>query len=319
MSQPLKLRMLRTEDLRLYMSMRALQRADRLAALRTAAPPRGYASLRATHNGQEYEGWIDLVTLARTRYPGLDQLAWCAIDERYLIELFGSTELINALCAPEVGWSEVRLTGMVREALPEQTLLCLDDAGPAKALFRTFPYPLPEHASDAPAHVDALPLSARFCFGATYVPLNLLRSVDVGDVLIVQRASNLFYVGGEQLAGFNYEGVDIMLNENFEPLEDTDTESVAVDVRGTDAKPFPVDALRVRVDFMLEERKMTVAEIARLHPGAVIPLKSNAVTQIAMRANGHLFGTGQLVQVGEQLAVEIMMLHSASPEPCRDQ
>ncbi|MEX3846697.1 FliM/FliN family flagellar motor switch protein [Paraburkholderia sp. BR10882] len=317
MSQPLNLRILCKDDLQLYLSMRALQSSGRAAALRKEAPPLGYASLRATYNGHQYDGWVDLLTLARRHYPGLDQLAWCAVDERYLLELFGSTELTEVLFGPEGDWSEVRLTGVVRDALPVQTLLCLEDGGRAKALFRNFPYPPPELASHSAAHVNALPLSVRFCIGATYVPLNLLHRINVGDVLIVQCESNRFFAGGELLAGFNYEGVDIVLKESLEPLEVTDIESVNIAVGGTDAKPFSVDALRVRVDFTLDERTMAVADIARLHPGAVIPLRSSAVTQIAMRANNHLFATGELVRVGEQLAVEIRTLLCASPEPSR--
>ncbi len=62
---------------------------------------------------------------------------------------------------------------------------------------------------------------------------------------------------------------------------------------------------------------MMVKDIARLHPGAMMSLKPNAAMEIAIRANGRLFGTGELVQVGEQLAIEIKTLLSASPERCR--
>ncbi|RWA50968.1 hypothetical protein AU476_26710 [Cupriavidus sp. UYMSc13B] len=255
MSEPLRLRTLRAEDLPLYRSMRALQWIGRHAELRAAAPPRGYASLVASQSGREYEGWIDLIGLLRTRYPELDRLAWYSIDERYLLELASGSELTKVLCAAGGGWSDVWLTGVVKGTMPVQTLLCLNEPGCATALFRTFPVVEPKHTLHAAKHDDILRFIVRICIGATYASLELLRSVDVGDVLLVNRPSKMLYVGTRPLARFDYEGMGIMVNEGIEPLDDDEYERRDATVRGGDSEPFAVDTLLVRVEFILQEQE----------------------------------------------------------------
>lgn len=126
-------------ELPLYRRARALRAAGEHAALRTIAPPRGYAALRATWRGVEHDGWVDLDDLMRRRYPALGALAWRALDRRYALDLLSGRDAAAELPAPPGGWAHVRLVDLVERALPAEPLLCFDTPGRARALFRAFP------------------------------------------------------------------------------------------------------------------------------------------------------------------------------------
>ncbi|VUD60826.1 unnamed protein product [Burkholderia pseudomallei] len=87
-------------ELPLYRRARALRAAGEHAALRTIAPPRGYAALRATWRGVEHDGWVDLDDLMRRRYPALGALAWRALDRRYALDLLSGRDAAAELPAP---------------------------------------------------------------------------------------------------------------------------------------------------------------------------------------------------------------------------
>jgi type III secretion protein Q len=318
MSAPLKVRTLCAGELPLYQSVRALQAAGRPAALRTQSPPRGYAAFRATWEGREYAGWADLAELLRRRYPELHGLAWRALDARYVLDLFNEPGTAASLPAPPGGWERVRFTGVVQSELPEQSLLSFDEPGSSPVLFREFPVVAPSDAGSAAAHAGALPLVMRFCIGASFAPMSLLSGLVPGDALVVQSRRHVVKVGGKPLCGFQYEGMDIMLNEQiYDEDEDNWDEQAYADAAPGDrpAPPaFELDALPVKLEFVLQEEQVTVAELARVHAGIVLPMREGAVGNVAIRANGRWLGTGELIQVGEQLAVEVRSVRLASPK-----
>lgn len=69
-------------------------------------------------------------------------------------------------------------------------------------------------------------------------------------------------------------------------------------------QPFDISNLPVGVEFVLQEETATVAELAGYHAGMVLPLRGST-GEVTIRANGRPLGCGELIQVGEQLAVEI--------------
>lgn len=78
---------------------------------------------------------------------------------------------------------------------------------------------------------------------------------------------------------------------------------------------FDIDALPVTLEFVLHDERVTVAQLAGCHPGMVLPLRG-APGEVTIRANGQPFGRGELIQVGEQLAVEVKALWRAKPAAC---
>jgi type III secretion protein Q len=318
MSATLKVRTLSAGQLPRYRSVRALQAAGRQAALRTLAPPRGYAQLQAMWEGREHTGWADLAELLRRRYPELHELAWRALDERYVLDLFNEPGTMAWLPAPPGGWARVRLTGIVQRELPEEALLCFDEPESSPVLFREFPAVAPSRAGSSETHAGSLPLVMRFCIGTSIAPLSLLSAIGPGDALVIQSHRQVVRVGGKPLCSFQYEGMDIMLNEQiYDEDEDNWDEPAHADAAPDEAgapPAFEVDALPIKLEFVLQEEQVTVAELAQVHAGVVLPMREGAVGNVAIRANGRLLGTGELIQVGEQLAVEVRSVRLAAPK-----
>ncbi len=302
-------------ELPLYRRARALRAAGEHAALRTIAPPRGYAALRATWRGVEHDGWVDLDDLMRRRYPALGALAGRALDRRYALDLLSGRDAAAELPAPPGGWAHVRLVDLVERALPAEPLLCFDTPGRARALFRAFPDEAP--AACAVADIGGVPLTMRFAIGTARLPLALLPAVAPGDVLLVCAPRNVVRIGARALCEFCCEGENIMLNE---PLADSaiDPHHAAAHAAppAAPAPPaFDSHALPGTLEFVLHDERVTVAQLAGCHPGMVLPLRG-APGEVTIRANGQPFGRGELIQVGEQLAVEVKALWRAKPAAC---
>ncbi|WP_323117700.1 type III secretion system cytoplasmic ring protein SctQ [Burkholderia alba] len=306
------LRAVAPADLALYRSARALRAAGQRVALRRTSPPRGYAVVRAVWRDVEYDGWVDVDDLMRLCHPSLGALAWRAFDRRYVSDWLSGPAAAAALPAPPDGWTRARLAEFVEAPPRPAPLLCFDAPDRARALFRAFP-----HEALAPrvvADVGALPLVMRFVIGETRLPLALLPAVAPGDALLVRAPRNVVRIGARALCEFRWEGETIMLNERID--DEADDEWTAVD-EPVDADPgapplFDVEALPVTLEFTLHHERVTVARLAGCHAGMVLPL-GGTPGEVTIRANGQPFGRGELIQVGERLAVEVTSLWRAKP------
>jgi len=299
------LRSVALADLPLYEMERSLRCAGRQVALCTNVPPHGYAAFEAIWEGGVHEGWVNLGDLMRHRYPALEGSAWRALDQRYAIGLFGEEGSVDAIPAPPGGWERIRLGRVVECDLPAEPLLSFEEPGCAHTLFRRFPVALP--VSTAATRFGDLTLIMRFVIGTACVPLALVPRIAPGDALLIRARRFEVRVGAKRLCGFQCKGTDIMLNDwnhDGEAHASDPKPIVDNDIVGVRPEPFDVSSLPVTLEFALREEPMTVAEVAGLHAGSVIPLRG-PVGEVTVRVNGRAFGVGELIQVGERLAVEI--------------
>lgn len=298
-------------DLPLYRSAQTRRAAGESVALRTAAAPRGFAALCAMWRGVEYQGWINIDHLMRRRYPALDGMAWRALDKSYALDLLSKEDLARELPAPKGGWTHVRLVELVERELPAERLLCFDAPGCVYALFRGFP--------EAPAintvpDLGTVPLTLCFSVGTTCLPLSLLATVSSGDVLLICNPRNVVLVGAQGLCEFIWDGENIMLNEQLAEgaLVGLQNESSVDTASRATPLPFDIAALPITVEFVLWEERVTVTQLAGYHAGMVMPLRSGP-DEVMIRANGQPFGRGELIQVGDRLAVEVKDLWRTKP------
>ena len=69
-----------------------------------------------------------------------------------------------------------------------------------------------------------------------------------------------------------------------------------------------LDGIQMRVSFDLGQRSITLGELRQLSPGYVFELGRPVRSAVNIRANGKLFGEGELVDVAGQMAVSILNL-----------
>ena len=69
-----------------------------------------------------------------------------------------------------------------------------------------------------------------------------------------------------------------------------------------------LDALELRLSFRLGETLMSLAELRRAGPGTIITLDRPDGALVDILANGQLIGTGEVISVAGQRAIEIRSL-----------
>lgn len=77
---------------------------------------------------------------------------------------------------------------------------------------------------------------------------------------------------------------------------------------------FDLNQLSLNVDFILQRQTFSLNTIKSWQSGTQLILNHNAHCAIALEINGQLFARGELIQVGEQLAVELHTLLSTERE-----
>lgn len=304
---------------RLSRRAHTLSAAGMATTLRTLEPQRRYLVFEAEWQRQRFSGWLDVHDLLRQQYPDLHGLAWDALDEHYALNLLQQSAWPDVLAAPPEGWGAVRSGKIVPGSQQPEPLLCVAGHAAIPAFFADFPE-APPPSGRLPAWLGALPIVMECRLGQSTAPLSLLAEIEEGDLLLVQSAEPVVTIGGVSLCAFSYERKHIMLDSQ---INESDGKGLAQPPSGMPAPPasavgegacFTVGEIPVTLEFLLQEERLTVDELAELHPGAVLPLRDKAVERILIRANGQLLGRGELVQVGERLAVEVKSMNLVAPK-----
>lgn len=174
-----------------------------------------------------------------------------------------------------------------------------------------------------------MPLPCRLRLPAQMLPAATVRALEPGDVLLIgQRAAAIadlrlcadtgeagFDLRHAWAVGASAEGITIMraltegelrnetMNDDLplEPESPADAESV--DVR---------NAITLRVELLLDTLDLSLAEIDRISAGQILHLAQPVDgARVTLRANGKVFGSGELVSLGELLGVKITRIGDA--------
>lgn len=68
---------------------------------------------------------------------------------------------------------------------------------------------------------------------------------------------------------------------------------------------FNTNKINLRINFLLQQQDMTLEEISHLHAGSLVTLLPDAEKKIMMTINNQVYAKGELIQVGDNLAVEV--------------
>jgi type III secretion protein Q len=75
------------------------------------------------------------------------------------------------------------------------------------------------------------------------------------------------------------------------------------------AADLDLASLKIRVVYELGRAELSAGDIAKLAPGAILPLARTVEESIDIVANGKRIGTGTLVQIGDSLGVRVTRLN----------
>jgi type III secretion protein Q len=161
----------------------------------------------------------------------------------------------------------------------------------------------------------ALPVRLRIEMHGARFPLEELTAAEVGDVLVLGGLShcwrNLQVVAEDSIDlkrrwSAEYDGERLRVNA---ALPYVSTESFMPESPATDSSALA--GIGVTVDFELGSTSLPLGELANLKPGYVFELSGNLnQVRVVIRANGTRVGYGELVAVGDVLAVQLLSVET---------
>ncbi len=210
---------------------------------------------------------------------------------------------------PTVGVARFRLM-LHRDDGASMGFLHFDDEDLALSLARLLDAAAQGLATHA---IDPL-LSLAVCHGAARITLAELEDLVPGDVVVIddtpgESVSAMVELGGVLAAPVEFAGAGVRLRDRLRRLDGSRWEwmmSSGQD-RSIGGQPEDVDVsdLPVTLAFEAGRATLSVEEVRKLAPGAVIPLPDATADSIDIVLGGKRIGQGQLVQIGEGLGIRI--------------
>lgn len=294
--------------------------------------PRAMSSYIAFHASDAHGGWDGLIRSDEwlsNAAPALASLASACAGGDHAAHLFAATPRPFSGTLPAVfAYTAIEVTGTVPGRDLQDAPLAALTAPEGTIWLRALPSLPPqeqeqewEQTPAAPgiaAWICAIPVSLQFLLGSSRLSRGCLSRVGPGDVLLVSehalriRCQDLVL----GLYSINEEGINVdeLLNEPYnEPYgECTDADEIAL-VPGQEPGRDGAGMARipVRLEFVLQQKTMTVGELGRLHRGQVIGLAPLAEKEVLILANGVALGRGELVQMEGRLGVEMSDIYGS--------
>ena len=273
-----------------------------------------YISFQALSGEGVWSGLVDAQEWLASFAPEMASLAdYC--DEQDMLELFSAMPVPFDLALPNLSYTQLQIGSMVTgNALSEQPLICIRTAQ-GSVWINELPENLVWQHTALHDQMNALPIPLCFILGYSTISLALSAKLAIGDVLLIEHKNFCVSThrkllgnyqlteGGIQVENFNNE--DIPPDIDGEQPMQTPPESVI----GHDSS-IPYGRIPVKLEFVLEERSIPVAELTQLAPGTLLELKHDAEQHITIRVNGVTLAKGELVQLDNRLGVEIKTIYS---------
>ncbi|HTJ92623.1 MAG TPA: type III secretion system cytoplasmic ring protein SctQ [Pararobbsia sp.] len=178
--------------------------------------------------------------------------------------------------------------------------------------------------ADTSRWCDALPMVVALSIGRSRVRRDLLKQVERGDLVLIHAVEWQARIGARVIGAFclEEEGWELNLFDKEEPVTMRPQPHETIAPSGDDVDSGAptragtgwLDSLPVEVEFVLDRLTLTVAELRSLAAGAVFPVRNTVIGieaakgryAVQLCANGKWIGEGELVAIGDTLAVELI-------------
>ncbi|HEY4144846.1 FliM/FliN family flagellar motor switch protein [Pinirhizobacter sp.] len=263
----------------------------------------GRTYLRFSAHGQDQATClIDAQAWAQARMPPLAHIGWGSVTtdmaERLVADIPDPLRLSmpRGMPAPEARWA-----GVFRPDVAEHLPVIPSSEGDA-LIHGRWQWPI---ATGGQLISWRGSVAIEFHLGHTRLKPPVISRLGVGDVLLLQTQRSLATTGLHTLFTFSLGQEGLIVDEFINRAVEADY--LDGDTTVTDTS---VDLNRVplRVDVVLAQRSCSLDELAGWASGSVIPLDSAAWTSVQLRIHGQLLATGELVQAGDGLAIQISQM-----------
>ena len=162
--------------------------------------------------------------------------------------------------------------------------------------------------------------------GTTLLGIDEIEKLEVGDAVLFDKyfihEMNIMIQTGqlEALADISADFKTLTLKSSLKQnsrslnmADDTistdnkivDSENSDIISQSTKTEMTNIDNLKFEVDYILDQKNMTLSEIKELTEGSVIDINPLALNHIKLSINGQCIGTGKIIDAGDSLAIEI--------------
>ena len=162
--------------------------------------------------------------------------------------------------------------------------------------------------------------------GTTLLGIDEIEKLEVGDAVLFDKyfihEMNIMIKTGklEALADISADFKTLTLKSSLKQnsrslnmADDTistdnkivDSENSDIISQSTKTEMTNIDNLKFEVDYILDQKNMTLSEIKELTEGSVIDINPLALNHIKLCINGQCIGTGKIIDAGDSLAIEI--------------
>lgn len=142
------------------------------------------------------------------------------------------------------------------------------------------------------AWLQAVPQVLRVVLGSSELGRLPHRQLAKGDVLVIAEQTRQLFMADRCVGQFTFvkEGLHMQLTppDNLSP-----------------STPCALSELPVKLEFVLGELTLSMAQLNEFIERQVLPLESTAASNVEVRVGGQCIAVGELVQLGECLGVEL--------------
>lgn len=262
-------------------------------------------TVHAYRHGLCWNGFVDLEQWLERVAPGLASLARSETPEEHACRaqrLFEAGERPLQMPLPELFYDSLRLDRCVLSPQDAQRNWLTLTTPQGRVWLADFPTGRNTDSLPLSGKVMGLPLALEFRIGYSQIRRQLLTRLRCGDVLLVRREAFEVASAGKIIGRFS-------INEDGEIAvqEQSMNNDAAAGIAATTLSDIPLS-----LDFILQRRTMTVAQLDLLYRGQVLELDPQAERQVEISAHGVCLAKGELVELNGRLGVEVHELTDAN-------
>lgn len=242
-------------------------------------------------------------------WPSLNHYAWQSVDDANLISLFDAEYRGTLFFSEHFRCESLEI---IDDGGAQVHWLCVRESNLGQVLL---PSPIKGLSVKSAQNrlLNSLKLQADWVLGHSHISAKLLQSIELHDVFYIQQLQLQMSIAGRPFARFQkqQEGqfmIEEIMDSEVENTELTETEDFVAEA----VQPFDVNAMTVKLTFVLGHREIAVNELANIQPGSVFSIGEHKEREVKVYANKQLVAEGELIYIGDsdELGLEITRLSS---------
>ncbi|EMF0717733.1 FliM/FliN family flagellar motor switch protein [Citrobacter freundii] len=149
-------------------------------------------------------------------------------------------------------------------------------------------------------------LQMKVSLGYTLIHYTDIVELCCGDLFILEVPTCTAIIANAITMKFKIDEDNMMVDS----MEEYDASTIDESISLVNEKGLTMDNLELKVEFFLEERNMTLAELQNIHANECIPLQTiGEKVNVNLRVGRKIIASGELVRVDDRLAVEIYKIN----------